>query len=242
MTLNLRMCDKILNENAHKKALPMAPKRLTVATSKGGVAKSTTVRNLAAAAAAEGKRVACVDFDTQRSLSEFFDRRPDEARQIDIFTATMPEVQLLHKITDYDVVMIDTPPLTTENGDVDQVRNSERMKHTLSLLQLSDFVLVPTLQQLDDIASTEKWLFMLRQLTIKSATLLSATNRRSTSFEIARRQLTRLGNVCPIDIPRYEDIPAAAERGLGACEVKRAKGAEDFKAVWSYLKIQLEIA
>lgn len=47
-------------------------KRIVVANGKGGVGKSTTVANLGAALAKEGKRVLLIDYDPQCSLSDFY--------------------------------------------------------------------------------------------------------------------------------------------------------------------------
>lgn len=59
-------------------------KRITVANTKGGVGKSTTVANLSAGLARLGKRVLMVDYDPQCSLSDFFmiDTDDDDALTI----------------------------------------------------------------------------------------------------------------------------------------------------------------
>ena len=218
------------------------PKRLVIGNSKGGVSKSTTTRNLAVAAAEDGLAVATVDLDTQRSLSDFFSRRPAEAYPIENYTATMFDVADIKDIVGYDIVIIDTPPLVTEGSDANEVRNSERLRNLYELLKLADMVLATTLQQHEDITSTEAWMRLLKALGVKSASLLSATTRRSVSFENAKRRLNKVGMVCPIDVPRYEDIPASTLQGLGVCEIRKCKGADDFRGVWQFVKNQLEIS
>ncbi|MEI7609809.1 MAG: hypothetical protein WCJ64_20705, partial [Rhodospirillaceae bacterium] len=86
---------------------------------------------------------------------------------------------------------------------------------------------------------TESWLSALRLLGTKSACLLSATNRRTKSFIEAKHRLIRAGRLCPMDIPRVEDIPTSTKLGLGVIELGGAKGSDDFKSVWAFLKTEI---
>src|SRR4051812_30135983 len=52
-------------------------KQLLVLGPKGGVGKTTVVRNLAVAGVLSGLRVIVVDTDRQRTLSRWVDRRPE---------------------------------------------------------------------------------------------------------------------------------------------------------------------
>ena len=215
------------------------PKRLVVANTKGGVGKSTTARNLATIAAADGFRVATVDLDTQRTLSQWSDRRPQEAGHIPNFTGYMSDVQELDTITGFDVVIIDTPPLvtTTESDHKDQ--RSERMNGLAAIVRLADFILVPTGQQIEDISATTAFMKVLTSRGVRARSFLNGTSRRANSFNEARRKLTIAGQLCPVDIPRLEDIPVSSGLGIGINELRRAKGADDFIAAWAFCKAQL---
>ena len=214
------------------------PKRLVIGNSKGGVAKSTTVRNLAVIAAADGLTVATVDLDKQRSLTQWVERRPAGAYPISHFEATLMDVESLKELTGFDIVIVDTPPLVTDS-DPDQVRNDESLRNLYDLLKFADFVLTPTLQQIEDVSETVAWMKLLGKLNIKCASLLSATTRRTLSFDDAKRKLSVVGLHCGVDIQRLEDIPASSRQGIGIIELKKGKGQEDFIAVWQFVKQQL---
>ncbi len=215
------------------------PKRLVVCNQKGGCGKTTTARNLAAIAAGYNLKVCTVDLDGQLSLTSWIEKRPGEANEITNFQADMNEVEAIREIVGFDVCVIDTPPLVVKGADANEVRNAERMRNLHQLLLLADYVLVPTLQNSEDVQSTESWMRLLKELNIKSASLLSATSRRTLSFEHAKRRLSKCGELVPLDIPRFEDIPASNNLGLSVAEIKKAKGSDDFIAVWDFVSMRL---
>jgi len=217
------------------------PKRLVIASPKGGVAKTTTARNIAVAAACDGLSVATVDLDPQQSLTVWFERRPEEAMKISHFTAAMGDVESIIDLAGFDLIVVDTPPLVTDGANASEIRGGERLLHLRRLLDVADFVLAPTLQQDEDVTSTENWMQTLGVLGVKSASLLSATTRRTLSYEDARRRLNRVGALCPVDVPRFEDVPSSNRQGLGVVEIRKAKGADDFIAVWHFVRQQLKM-
>src|SRR6058998_1038764 len=119
-------------------------KVIAFANQKGGVAKTTTTLNLAAAFAEEGHRVLCVDMDPQGNLTM--------SQGIDPDTRERSLAKALKAIRgDYDFICIDTPPslgLLTVNAltAADKVivpvqceylsmRGLLQLQHTLSMIR-----------------------------------------------------------------------------------------------------------
>lgn len=98
-------------EDGAPQAQPSGVMRRIVLTSpKGGSGKTGTTRNLAVAAAMDGYKVATVDLDPQRSLTRWFEKRPDQATFIQHHEAHMRDVRaVLDEVSGFDLVLFDTP-------------------------------------------------------------------------------------------------------------------------------------
>jgi chromosome partitioning protein len=203
-------------------------KRLLVGSAKGGTGKTTTSYNIAAAAALDGLDVATVDCDKQGSLSKVWAKRPDDAASIGHYQATMQQVDEILGLTGHDLVIIDTPPGVEQ--DPADIRRRVRT---------ADFVLIPTQQSGLDLDETVAWMRLVRDEGVEAAFLMNAVNRRANSYERARKRLNKEGSLAPIDVPRFEDIPNAIEVGMSVIEVKGCKGADDYLAVWDFIRRSL---
>jgi chromosome partitioning protein len=197
---------------------------------KGGVGKTGCSRNIAVAAAMDGKRVATLDLDPQKTLTRWWGKRPEEGVvNIDHYACAIDEFeQALEAITDVDLVIIDTPTSVEEYLDT--------MK---KLLLMSNFVLVPTGHTGDDKESVIPWMRTIRSYGRPSAFLLNRANRRTKSFRQAQKELLREGKLAPIEIPLLEDIHVAADSGLSVVEVNGMAGGEEFTAVWHFLRSEM---
>ncbi|HYN39928.1 MAG TPA: ParA family protein [Rhodospirillales bacterium] len=203
--------------------MPDAIKRLLVSSPKGGVGKTTLVRNLAVAAALGGARVMMADLDKQRSLSEWWSRRPDQLVPISCLAAGIADGERVIEAADgHDLLIIDTPTAVEQHPAA-----------VKALLLAADFVLVPTGVSSDDINSVCRWMELVQGLQRPSAFVLTRVNRRARSFLEAKRRLAAAaGRTLPIEVPLYEDFNLAADTGTGIMEIRGASGADDMRALW----------
>ena len=198
-------------------------KRLLVSSPKGGVGKTTLVRNLAVAAALRGVRVMMADLDKQRSLSEWWSRRPDQLVQISCLAADITDAENVIDAADgHDVLMIDTPTAVEEHPSA-----------VKALLLSADFVLIPTGVSWDDTNSVSRWMDLVNGLQRPSAFVLTRVNRRARSLLEAKRRLAAAaGRTLPIEVPLFEDFNLSADTGTGIMEIRGASGADDIEALW----------
>ena len=212
---------------------PTVPKRVLVASGKGGSGKTTTARNLAVAAVHSGLAVTTVDLDESPTLTAWWRNRPDILPQIDHMAAPIDSIEgdlrkEIEGVEGCDLLVIDTPPSLTAYP-----------AHARALIRAADLVLVPCQQYDEDLDAVTAWVQLTRDLGASSLILLNRTQRRESSFEAAKRRLVKLGRLCPIDIPHFADVPKTFSRGLGVAEVRGAKGGQDYEAVLDHVRREL---
>jgi chromosome partitioning protein len=204
------------------------------ASGKGGSGKSTLSRNLAVYAAHSGLRVATVDFDKQGTLTNWYQRRPDEAPQIQHFSVPMAQAQEglveVAAIKNFDLIIMDTPP-----GIEDHAQS------TRLLIKRANLVLVPTGQGGPDIDSVIEWMTFLKREGAAAAFVLNRTKRSAGSLEKAKLRLVEIGRLCPIDVRDLEDIQVTYDSGLGIAEVRGGSGTTDLLGVWRFVCSELGI-
>ena len=230
-------CSKPMKTEAiqgEKSSLAGRPKWLVVASGKGGSGKTSTSLNLAVYAAREGLKVVAVDLDRQASLTRWYERRPDEAPSLILWAGGMSDasrsIEEIGALDDVDLVIVDTPPGLDDHAEA-----------TRLLITKADFVLVPTTQGTADIDSVVEWMKFLKRERVKAGFLLNKVQRTHTRYRTAKLRLNRAGALCPVDIRLLDDIEATHDHGVGVCEIRRSRGAEDLAAVWDYVKQQLEL-
>jgi chromosome partitioning protein len=210
-------------------------KWLVVASGKGGSGKTSTSLNLAVYAAHEGRRVVIVDLDRQQSLTRWCERRPPAAPALILWEGAMGDAKRaiaeIDALDDVDLVIVDTPPGLDDHPDA-----------TRLLVSKADFVLVPTTQGTTDIDSVVEWMNFLRRERTSAAFMLNKVQRQHTRYTKAKARLNRAGPLCPVDVRQLDDIESTHDHGVGVCELRKSRAADDLSCVWDFVKLQLALA
>lgn len=144
----------------------------------------------------------------------------------DVLPAEIDQWSLaLEAVSGYEVVIVDMMPSVDPHKD--EVR---------SMCEIADLTLVTTGCTTNDLDSTLPWLAMLNRMNFRVAACMNRTDRRETFTEITRAELHKLGHLCPIDVRRLADCHQPAIDGLAAVDLIKSKSAQDFEAVWGYVK------
>jgi chromosome partitioning protein len=206
------------------------PLRIVMSSPKGGSGKTGTCRNLAVAAALDGFKVATVDFDPQTGLTNWWQKRPDEAANIDHYAADIADVDdILVDILDYDIVFFDTATSVEEH-----------LAEMKRLLGPADLVLVPTQETDDDLDSVVPWMGVLRKFQPRSYFVFNRVQPRTKIFLDGRNRVLGTGHpLIPLEIPDYIDFKEAGRMGIGVLELHKAKGREQVSGLWQFVRANL---
>lgn len=224
-------------EAALDQAVTGRAKLLTVSSSKGGSTKTTTVRNLAVAAAHHGLRVCTVNLDAQPTLTAWVGNRKGVPGAPEIAHRTMPakgcidEIRALVTEGGFDLVLVDTPP------GVESYPVELRM-----LIRESDFVVLTTQQANADLDSVTEWSKTIRREGVQFTFLLGRTSRQQRNFDSAKARLNDEGDLCPFDVRAAASVDDSDKLGIGNMEIRGDRCGEDFRGVWGYVAKRLELA
>lgn len=212
-------------------------KRLLSFSGKGGSGKTHLSRHMAVAAANEGYKVVTVDFDPQKGLSKWWDRRPDRLVKIVNMEADWPAAEDLMAWTgDFDLMVIDTPAY---HGYADQP------KHIKTLIQGADLILIPARPTIDDADSAVPMMEFVARNDIPAAFVLNAIKPRVRIMKI-ERMLTKAGEICPIRMSDRTDFARVAEDGMTILDTLRTKQTdqahEEILGVWDFARRKMGLA
>jgi len=202
---------------------------VTVASSKGGVGKSTLASALAVRASMDGKRVALIDADLQGSLKFWWHARgePDnpQLREVDC-TA---EGLALVAAEGWDWVFIDTPPALVE--DIQQA------------VSVADFVLMPARPSALDLMAIGTSVQICAECEKPYAFVLNQADAKWQLSASAAKELASYGPMLATVISFRLAYAAAATRGRSGPEVERGNAcAAEIDALWVELNAHIRKA
>lgn len=155
---------------------------ITLAQRKGGAGKTTLAAHLAAGWAAAGRRVAVLDVDPQRSLSQWVEIRRQARGGADVgFTAIAVSgwklgLELERLRRDHDVILIDSPP----HAEMD----------SRAAIRAADLVVVPVQPSPMDLWATQATLDVARA---EKRPALLVLNRVAPRARLTQEIAARLG-------------------------------------------------
>jgi chromosome partitioning protein len=119
------------------------PKIISVANQKGGVGKTTTTINLAAALAETGKRILIVDLDPQGNSSTGLGIQPNK-RELTTFELLLEDIDLKNVILDTEIENLAIVPATVDlsSADIELYNNEKRvfkLREALTQTSMNDF-------------------------------------------------------------------------------------------------------
>jgi len=210
-------------------------RRVLALSPKGGSGKTGLSRHMAVAAAMDGLRVATVDFDDQKSLTKWWNRR--EGFPVDFVNYDLSISQAeaaIQQIVDVDLLVIDTPPAAIDYAP----------EQTKALILAADLVLIPTRASIDDVESAIPLMDLVRSYRRPAAFVMNFI-KPNVKWGKLKKELIAAGEICPAEIGDRYAICQAAETGhtiLESLPGKRSadesvkRGAEEFLGVWAYAK------
>lgn len=196
---------------------------ICIAAQKGGAGKTTLARNIAVAAAEDGKRVLCLDLDPQQSFRQWWQAR--EADMPVMLTSDPAPHALKDTLTAakdrFDLVVIDTPPAAPS--------------WLADTLAISDLALIPVRPSPDDLRAVGATIGALTTARVPFAFVMSQTPRARLTEEAAR-VLAQHGRVAPVNLAQRIIYAETGASGQGVTETSDSKAAQEVAGLWAYVK------
>lgn len=211
-------------------------KTITIASRKGGVAKTTTLIQWAVCAAVrEGKRVVIVDLDPQGSAIQWFEMRQADEKLSEkgdlhcdhIAAEDLADFKAWAEGEGVDVLLIDTRP------DV------ERPARTA--IEIADLLVTPCGTMVFDAAAIGETLEIAREVKTPAAILITRAHPSSRLKREIRDVLEQYGvPICPKVQREYTLIQRLLSHGLGTVEYEPThKASQDAMNSWEWINAQI---
>ena len=201
---------------------------IVVASQKGGAGKTSLLRNVAVAAAAEREGVVMLDADPQGSLTRWYSVRDrDVPGLVRLDGRPIPDLIVGLREAGAGLVFVDTPPAASP--------------FTGELITLADLVVLPVQATPDDLGAIGPTLDLVEAAGKPFAFVLSRVKYKSRLAAEARRVLGEHGRVAQVELSDLVDYPLAATRGLAVGELApEGKAATEVRELWRFIERLLD--
>lgn len=207
-------------------------KVVAVASSKGGVGKSTTCAHLAVSAQADGMTVGVVDLDPQGSLRDW------QAARTAAGLPSVPVAPLRHnKLASampvissrgYDLLIIDTPP------------SHDQTERVAAAIEVANLVLIPVKPGPSELRAVGLTVDLVLRAGRKFLFLPSIVRPRGGLTDEVIAELAAVGPVSDVRLGNRVAFETALATGEGASEfAPRSQAAKEAAALWHLVKGQL---
>ena len=202
-------------------------KTISIAGHKGGISKTTIAILMAQMAILEGKKVVMIDLDPQKSLTQWWEYRPDDdPLQLIALNSHQELEKAIHILSpDNDLLIIDTPPA---HQDIIQ-----------TAIQQSDLVIVPCSPSPIDIKGIGETITLLDKIKKPYFFVLSRVNTRTRIASDTLKLLNQYGRVSPASLGMRIDYAQGTLNGNTPLDTGNPKIKEEVTALYKYLKEQL---
>lgn len=201
---------------------------LVIASSKGGVGKTTLTISLAVYAAARGERIAILDRDAQKSVVGWQSRRKSGESGVDVLAVdSAAEALGLISAQGYDWLIVDTPPALMERID--------------EAVSQADIVLIPSRASMLDLDAIHPALDVCVEFSKPYLFVLNSVDTRQQKTNAgARTYLGTFGKVADTMIAQRVAYVSAMTWGKGPTEVETdGKAAEEIERLWGEIRTAL---
>lgn len=199
-------------------------KTIVLAATKGGVGKTTLTTALAVRAMADRKRVALIDLDPQRSLSDWWERRGEPVNPYLHDDDMLAQAVVALAGEGFDWLFVDTPP-----AFVDTIKDA---------IEVADLVVIPTHASALDLAAIGAVAEAAEESGKPTVIVLNAVEPRWKLTKSAPAFLSAEGHtVLNEQVSHRQAYVAGVTVGKTGPEVERdGKCGEEIDALWATLK------